>query len=1010
MFLPSSIGDTMIDARKFLVLAMTGTALSTPPRLIAQEGTVAGTTVTQGTQRPLPGVQVTVDGVTGKGAVSDASGRFRITGLSGTSVVLDVRAIGFRPVKDTVRIGATDLRIPLIESAIQLDQVVVTGTAGGAAKRELGTAVATINVSDVTASTSVPSVEGLLNGRAPGLVVIPTSGQIGSGGQIRVRGIGTFSLSSTPLVYIDGIRTDNAQTGLIARFNDIDPEQIESIEVLKGPAASTLYGTEAARGVINIITKKGSAGSTKYTFTAGDGANWFQNAQGRMPTNYWINPADNTLHTINYVQEEAANGTPLFRTGANKAYDGSVSGGSGLYRYYAAGQWSDNQGIVTQNSRNQKSARTNLSVVPSSKLDLETSVGYVQSRTYTQFEGSGGGLFFTGEYAEPQRQLFACATPYVRGCGWSRGGLSSPPEVYLAQTQWQDVKRFTGSVSAKYDPFPWMSHRLLLGTDYALEDLQAYTPFQTDSVIVFFLGSGFDGSRSETTQQTQLVTYDYAGNVHFNLRPSLQSKTTGGVQYYTNQVTGLTASGTHFPTPGLSTISATGTKGTPSSSLAANNTLGYYAQQEFAWNDRLFVTGAFRVDNNSAFGSNASWVTYPKASLSWVASEEPRVRDVLPRFVDNLRVRFAFGGSGQQPTVNSALRTLAPIAGPNGQTVLTNGNVGNPDLKPERVLGTEAGFEMGLLRDRLGVDFTYYNDVSHDAILSKTVAPSLGFGATSQFYNAGQINKDGIELALRAQILDQKTFGWDMRFNVGTNHSKIVRLSGAPGDTSIDLGTAPPLGHRVGYSPFDFFTYDVVSATYDPTTKKAINPMCADAHGVVAPCFAPGTTNVVAPKVYFGHSLPTTEGSLASTWRLGRFRLYTLFDFETGFNKLDNNLRINCQLDGDCIYAAFPQNYDPAIVAQVQNSGTLRNFFIKPANFTKWRELSLSFDAPENVAARIGAHALSMTASGRNLSMITRYTGIDPENSLGGQNGSIALDQSEYPQPTSFMVTVRVSW
>ncbi len=1000
----------MFGARTSWLIMIAAAGLAAPHHLHAQDGAVGGTVVTEGTQRPLSGVQIAVDGVAGKGAVSDASGRFRITGLTGATVVLDVRSIGFRPFRDTVRVGASDLRIVLTQRALELDQVVVTGTAGGAAKRELGTTVSTLNVADITASTAVPSIEGLLNGRAPGVVVIPTSGQIGAGGQIRVRGIGTFSLSSTPLIYIDGIRSDNAQTGLVARFDDIDPEQIESIEVLKGPAAATLYGTEAARGVVNIITKKGAAGSSKYTFTVADGANWFQNAAGRMPTNYWINPADNTLHTINFVKEEDSAGRPLFRDGADKSYDATVSGGSNLYRYFAAGQWSDNEGIVSQNSRNQKSARTNLSVIPNDKFDLETSVGYVQSRTYTTFEGSGGGIFFTGEYAEPQRQAFNCAATAARGCGWSRGAMSSPPEVYLAQTSWQDLKRFTGSVSAKYDPFPWMSHRLLIGTDYALEDIQGYTPYQTDSVIVFFLGANFDGSRSETTQQTQLVTYDYAGNIHFNLRPSLQSKTTGGAQYYTNSVSALAASGTHFPTPGLSTISAAGTKGTPSSSFIGNNTLGFYGQQEVSWNDRLFLTGAFRVDNNSAFGSNASWVTYPKASLSWVASEEPRVRQYIPGVIDNLRFRFAYGGSGQQPGVNTALQTLTPVAGPNGATVLTNGTVGNLNLKPERVLGSETGFEMGLLRDRVGVDFTFYNDVSHDAILSKNVAPSQGFGATSQFFNAGQINKNGVELGLRGQLLDRKNYGWDMQVNVATNHSKIVRLSGSPGDTSIDLGTAPPLGHRVGYSPFDFFTYDVVSATYDPATKKAINPMCADAHGVVAPCFAPGTTNVVAPKVYFGHSLPTTEGSVSSTWRAGRFRLYTLFDFETGFNKLDNNLRINCQLDSDCIYSAYPANYDPAIIAQVQNSGTLRNFFIKPASFTKWRELSLSFDAPERVSNKIGAHALSITLSGRNLSMMTRYTGLDPENSLGGQSGSIALDQAEYPQPTTFLVTVRSSW
>ena len=977
----------------------------------AQDGAVAGTVVAEGNQRPLAGVSVVVMGVAGKGALSDATGHFRISGLSGSTVILGARLIGYRQTTDTVRIGATNVRIVMPERALDLNTVVVTGTAGGAQKRELGTSVAPVSVSDVMAQTPAPSLEALLNGRTPGVTVIPTSGQIGAGGQIRVRGIGTFSLSSTPLVYVDGIRVDNGQTGLIARFDDFDPEQIESIEVLKGPAAATLYGTEAARGVINILTKRGTTGTTKYSFVAKGGFSQFQNAAKRIPTNLWINPADSTLWSLNLVNTEAARGTPLFRDGGLANYSANVSGGSGIYKYFASGDWSAADGITLQNARTQKAVRTNLSIVPNSKFSLETSVGYVTSHTNVATEGSGGGVLWAAEYSRPQRTLAACAVGAARGCGWSRGAYTSPAEVYNASLSWQDLQRFTGSASIKYDPFPWLSNRLLVGTDYTLEDIQSYTPYQTDSTIVFFLGSSFDGSRGETTQQTTFNTYDFSSSAHFNLRPNLLSKSSIGVQYYTNYSTSLSASGTHFPTPGLSTISATGTKGTPTSGLSANNTLGFYAQEEVALDDRLFITGAVRVDNNSAFGSKASWVNYPKLSLSWVASEDPKFRELLPRFVDDLRFRLAYGGSGQQPGVNTALRTLSPVAGPNSATVLTPSTFGNPDLKPERVLGTELGFEAGLWKDRIGIDLTYYSDVSHDAILSKSVAPSTGFGASTQFVNAGQINKQGVELALKGQIITRRDWGWDMQFNIGANSSKVIKLSGLPGDTVIDLGTAPPLQHRVGYSPFDLFTYDVLSATYDPVTKLATNPICADGKGGTIPCFVPGTTNVQAPKVFFGHSIPTTEGSLSSTFRYKSWRLYVLGDFQAGFSKLDNNLRIRCQLNASCPETVFPAKYDPAIVAVVQNSGTLRDYFIKPASFTKLREVSVSYDAPESLARRwLGASSLGVTLSGRNLSTLTKYTGLDPENSLGGQSGSIALDQSEYPQLASFVITIRLSY
>jgi TonB-linked SusC/RagA family outer membrane protein len=986
-----------------------------PDAARAQGGAVSGTVIATGTQRPLAGAQVVVTGVAGAGATTDAAGRFSIPALAGPTAILSIRLIGYRAVVDTVQVGSTNLRISLTETALELNSMVVTGTAGGAQKRELGTSVATVNVADALAQTSIPTVEGLLNGRAPGVDIISTSGQVGSGAQIRIRGIGSFSLSTTPLFYIDGIRVDNGQTGLVARFNDIQPEEIANIEVLKGPAAATLYGTEAARGVVNIITKRGETGAPQYTFTEQSGSQFFQNAAGRWPTNYWINPATGNLMSINYVKSEAANGTPLFRDGLINNYGLSVGGGAGIYKYFVSGEWNDANGINIQNARLQKSVRTNLSIVPSSKVDLETSVGYITSHTNISTEGSGGGILFTGEYAEPQRTLAACAVPVVRGCGWSRGAFSNPPEVYNANLSWQDVQRFTGSISLRYDPFPWMTHRLLIGTDYTLEDIQGYLPYQTDSIIVFFEGAGFDGSRSETTQQTTYNTYDYSGSVHFNIKPNVVSKSTLGVQYYTNYQTALSASGTHFPSPGLSTITATGTKGTPTSNTIGENTLGAYFQQEFAINDRLFLAAAVRVDNNSAFGSNASFTTYPKISASWVLSDEQGVRNRLPSWVDQLRVRAAYGGSGQQPVTNSALRTLIPVPGPNGATTLTPNSIGNANLKPERVLGSELGFEASLLKDRAGVDFTFFNDDANQAILASPVPPSTGFGASSQFVNAGKITKHGIELALKGSLIAKRDYGWDMQFNIAAATAKIVSLGGGA-DTLVSLGTAPPEQHRVGYSPFDFFTYHVVSAVFNPATGKVLTDTtlrCDNGHGGTIACFVPGTLSIQAPALFSGHSIPTTTGSWSNSFRYKRFRLFVMADFQAGFSKLNNNLRINCQLNSDCLYNVFPQNYDPRIVATTQNSGTLRDFFIQPASFWKLRDVALSYDAPQELFRYIGAKSLGVTLAAHNLAMITRYGGLDPENSLmtsSGASTSIGIDQAEFPQLTSVILSFRITY
>jgi hypothetical protein len=327
------------------------------------------------------------------------------------------------------------------------------------------------------------------------------------------------------------------------------------------------------------------------------------------------------------------------------------------------------------------------------------------------------------------------------------------------------------------------------------------------------------------------------------------------------------------------------------------------------------------------------------------------------------------------------------------------------------VLGTEAGFEAGLFRDRVGVDFTYYHETSKDAILSRGVAPSTGFGASSQFFNAGQINKQGLELGVKGQVINRAKYGWDMNVNVATNTAKIKRLNGT--DTTIDLGS---ISHRVGYAPFSWFSYRVLSATWDPTTKKAINPICDDGKGGSMNCFAGNNSlsnAIIAPKVYLGRAIPAVEGSFTNTVRYGPFRAYGMIDYAAGYKRLDNNLRIRCQIFYTCLEYLQPQNTDPRELVQMQTSGTLRDFVIKDSKFAKLREVSLSFDVPERFASRIAAHGLTMTATGRNLHTWTPYTGLDPENmfvSGATASSNFGVDQAEYPQPATFLFNVRLTY
>jgi TonB-linked SusC/RagA family outer membrane protein len=1001
--------------------------LAAPRWLAAQEGVVAGTVVLSGSLRALPGVQVTVKGQAGKGAVSDAAGRFRIGGLSGSQVVLEARSVGFRPDSQTVDIGSTAVRFVMAERAVELNEIVVTGTAGGEQRRVLGTSVSAVDVADVTANTAVPSVDGLLMGRAPGVTVLPGTGQVGSGAQIRIRGISSFSLSSNPLIYVDGVRVDNQtgtgitvqafSSGVISRLNDFDPEEIENIEILKGPAAATLYGTEAARGVINILTKKGAAGETKYGFVVKGGSNWFMNADSRIPTNYCnsftnssckLSATDTTLYSVNVYDTEKARGTPLFRNGAVRNYAANASGGTPLLRFFVTGEWNDNQGVDYANERLQQGGRSNISVTPNEKVDLESTLGYVKSHTTQSCEAGCGGTMWGSLYSNPANTAAFCVGSTDPGCTWVRGFNSSPPESDRAELFWQDLNRFTGSITLRYNPRTWFTNRLSFGTDYTLEDNVDFLPYITNDTIAYFWGSNSDGFRYQQHHQVWYNTYDYTSAVNFNLRPTLTAKTAGGIQYYTKHQSWFGAEGDHFPAPGLETITAAGTKIPATSDDQKNNTLGFYLQQEFGWRDQLFLTGAARVDNNSAFGNDIKWVKYPKASLSWVVSENETIKQRLPDWVSNLRLRGAYGGTGQQPDYNTALRTLAPVAGPNSQATLTPSTFGNLNLKPERVYGTELGFESGMFSDRFGIDFTYYRDVSKDAILSRQVAPSTGFGASTQFFNAGEIDKSGVEVGLKAQLISRRAYDWQSGFNISTNSGKIKRLNGT--DTTIDNGS---YSQRVGYAPYSWFSYRILSATYDPAQRKAINPICDDGKGGSAPCLnAAGVVQV--PKVYLGRGIPSVEGSWTNNVRfLTNFRLYVMTDFARGYRRLDNNLRIRCQIFHTCLEFVQPANTDPRQLVQMQSNGTLRDFVINNAAYTKLRDVSVSWDVPDKYSSRFRAHGVALTASGRNLHTWSPYTGLDPEMQfLSGANvgSNFGVDQAEYPPLASFVFTIRASY
>jgi hypothetical protein len=607
-----------------------------------------------------------------------------------------------------------------------------------------------------------------------------------------------------------------------------------------------------------------------------------------------------------------------------------------------------------------------------------------------------------------------------------RGFHSGTPEEYdLLAQYWQDVDRFTASLQLSNQPAPWFSHRLNVGSDRTQEANVSFTPRIDSLVGVPAWGNSALGSKNVNDRNVNVNTADYAATASFNVLPSLRSETSVGGQFYHTETDSIVAAGSIFPAPGLTAVSATTTGRTNSQDLVEEKSLGFFAQQQFGWRDRLFFTAGVRSDDHSAFGQNFDRVYYPKFSASWVISEEPFWK--LP-FVDALKLRAAYGHSGQQPANFAALRTYVPTTGPNDGAAATPEFIGNPDLGPERGQETELGFDAGFLNDRVGLEFTYYNKKTKDAILDREISPSIGFSGFQPF-NAGSIRNTGIEALLRARPWERNPVVWDMTFSVATNDNELLSLGPPP--CADPLVPNVPTGcqsfvvsgtyqrHQVGRPLGSWFEQRVVSATRG-ANGAGVNAQCDDGRGGVMPCAgANGTFGNAddAPEVFLGRSLPKVEGAVTSTVTLfNRLRLYGLVDFKRGYKKLDGNARVRCAFfGGRCRENFFPEEFDPALTAQINSSNNLVEWIIEDASFAKLRELSASYSLPERWLGRAGVSRATVTLAGRNLHTWTDYGtrgGLDPEAFfLGGSRGGFSVwEQTTMPQLTSWILTVNLGF
>jgi TonB-dependent starch-binding outer membrane protein SusC len=727
-----------------------------PGRITGQVNTRAGA--------PMAGVQVYIVGGS-QGTFTTENGRFLIPNVAPGTYTLRAERLGYGSESTNVTVTAgevTSVTFALQLEALALDQIVVTGTAGTARRREVGNSIAQIDVASVAAPPQ--NVDQLLQSRAPGLYVSQGNGSVGGGAQIRLRGAVSVSQSNQPIVYIDGVRVRsepyarNQQATFASGrgpnvtaspLNDLNPADIDRIEVIKGSAASTLYGTEAAAGVIQIFTKQGQSGAPRWTLQVDQGFNklmpFAPDVDVRPDSD--ITPAEpRGSYSYKYMNMD-----PYLKNGHRQRYSLSVSGGGQALRYFISGQYDENAGVMPLDNELKTGVRGNFTFSPLTNVTLQLNSTYNR----TDITGTPAGNNAQG----------LTLNAFRRERNYFSQGHPDSIRLVLNQSLTTRIDRFVVGGTLNYDPTERFSNRVTVGYDQALQDNRNLRPYGYRQEPTGIL---YTGAHSYET-----LTVDYVASYRLPVTDALRVTVSGGGQSVTANSRAIRAEASNFPGPGDPDIDSGASRLGFETRLREVNA-GGFGQAVLDLHDRYFLTVGARVDGNSAFGSDFGLQTYPKVSGSYVISEEPFWND---RF-GSLKLRAAFGESGRAPGAFDAVRTWNAI-GYGGQPAYTPRNLGNAELGPERTGEVEFGFDWSGLAGRVGTEFTWYRQKTTDALFNVRKPPSEGF-SVSQLENVGTIQNKGVELNVTKAIIDRANWGFTLGTNVYTNRTLVLDLGGAP--------------------------------------------------------------------------------------------------------------------------------------------------------------------------------------------------------------------------------------
>ncbi|MDF2157317.1 TonB-dependent receptor [Algoriphagus sp. CAU 1675] len=974
----------------------------------AQSRVITGTVTSTEDNLGVPGATVLVKGTT-VGTATDLDGRYSISVPAGSNVLV-FSFVGLRSQEVTIG-NQTTINVALEPDVQALSEFVITSY-GDQSKREITGAIASVK-GEVFENLPMQSFDRAMQGRIAGVQVTSTSGAPGGTLNVRIRGVGSINAGNEPLYIVDGVQLGGGSLSSQGPQNalaSINPNDIESIEVLKDAAAASIYGAQAANGVVLITTKKGKKGATQTKISVQEGIvqplNLYEvmNATqlatikrdayinaGRNPAdaaNTYGNPEDPNLQSYDWVDE-------LYRNGRLSIYDLSVSGGDEKTSFYISGAYTKQEGQIIQSSYERGTGRLNLTHRPNKKLTVAANLSLAYQRTLGTIANGNfvNGPFSAGFTMRPNVPIynedgsFKANYPSNHNFGYN-----------IVQGVYEELRRGTSvqtvsNLQMNYQIAPFLTWTSYFGVDFSDNRDENNRP-STIPVFSSYGGQSFFADRRTNNYNTN---HNLNFNKKFNDVHTVSAL--AGFEYKGFQNEETTATGRGFANPTLIYLQNAATPFAVGGFFTEYKRAGFFGQAKYDYDDRYTADITIRRDGHSRFGEQNRWGTFGAASVGWRVSSESFMQDLT--WIDNLRVRASFGITGNSNIDNFASRTLVGNTGQYlGSGSLGLSQLGNDLLTWEESQTANIGMDWTLFNGRIIGTVDFWRKDSKSLLFNTPLPIDSGFGSITR--NTGKVRNQGIDFDIQTVNVVAGKFQWSTAFNITFLENELLELY----DGLDRIGNSLIVGKPISF----WYTHQYIGV--NPANGRA---MYEDANG--NPTYIVGEST----QRYIGSGLPKSYGGFSNSFSYGPVSLEVFFQGQFGnlagnqdiFNLGDwgastGNLWVS-QLDywkqpGDITTVGRP--YEGGQAPGTSNIDTFSTRFLSDGGYVRLKQVTLNFTLPSAAASKIGMKGLTAFVQGLNLATFTKYSGQDPEVVGIAENVSIG----RYPNGKQFSAGLNLTF